>query len=593
MADWKSATLQLGEWMPDQSAYGNEDPNSTDGTGLDVALNALYMFDNWKEVRGRRVLFQHNFGAGSSFQVGAFCDFEGTIYAPSSESRLYAFNETVYGSSTGCTFADYSKGGSAYPQIVGAVAPANAATANNAPPGWCFTIFGANVIAAQSGTATSPSKMQYRPMGGGAFADLVVSSDEPRWALIGTCKSFLVGANLQVGGSGAYSLFNGQEFGWSAINDPTNWTPDTTGTTQCGFAFLADEDGANITGLVVFPEFFLLFKDNSVTQVTYQGGALVWNVQVVASGAFGLGAGGWAKGLVRSGRDCYYWSKAGPAVVIGGQYVQLVGEGKWRRYICDQIQALSGTQNYNVEGCYIPDYHQVAWLITAAGQVANGEPSQFLVIYDIASYRLTSYQKGNEVGRGSLVSLPVTPTFGQANGTQVVAVCTQRNGLSTSALDRVRMIESGVQSGFQTLSLTAFTDPASSLPITLRTKVWHPSPDHLCLIQKVRLVWKMDGTRAGLNARPVYPTAVLTMEFSNDPLFAGTAAYDGINYTLASNVQVALNAPDENGFVVAAELNVVAGFFRFTLSIPSFSNAQALRQLSAIEVLYVEDQVVY
>jgi hypothetical protein len=44
--------------------------------------------------------------------------------------------------------------------------------------------------------------------------------------------------------------------------------------------------------------------------------------------------------------------------------------------------------------------------------------------------------------------------------------------------------------------------------------------------------------------------------------------------------------------MVAAEQNVAAGYFRWTILIPSFSNAQTLRQVSQLEVLYVEDQAV-
>lgn len=574
MAEWKNVLLQLGEWMPDQSAWGNEDPNSTDGTGLDLAQNALYMFDQWKEVRGRRQVSSHVFGAGQFFGTySCFCDFFGNIYMGTAESRLLCFNETLGPfASNGASFFDFSKGGAAYP----APAAWNVGDPRYTPPGWTFTIYGGNVIAAHTGGQTNPPKMQYRPMAGFAnFADLVVSADEPRWAFIGTCKSFLVGGRLLPGGAGAYAGTGfSTEFGWSAINDPTNWTPDTTGTTQSGFAFLPDEDGWGITGLTAFPEFFLLFKDNSVTQVTYQGGALVWNVQVVASGGFGLGAAGWERSIVRSGRDCYYWSKAGPAVVIAGQYVQLVGEGKWRRYIADQIRATSGSQDaaVTVQGCYLPDYHQIVWLITNTNLgTANG----WIVVYDIASYRLTSYQRGNDPGRGSLIAIPPSAAY------QVQALCTQRFGVSDSAFDRVRMIETGFTN--LTLSLSSFSDPASSLPITLRTKIWHPSADHLCLIQKFRLAWLMDPTRDGGGAAPVYPVASVVMEWSNDPLMAA----GNVN-----SVTVSTGFLDGNGFFSAAEVNVVAGYFRFTVQIPSFSNAQTLRQVSGLEIMYVEDQLV-
>lgn len=571
MADWKAATLQLGEWMPDQSAWGNEDPNSTDGTGLDLAQNCLWMWDNWKEVRGRRVMASQVFAPGQYFTpCNCFCDFFGNIYVPTLQSKLVMFAETLgaFAAST-ATYFDVSKGGGTYPAVV----PYPLGDPRYTVPGWSFTIFGGNVIASSTGGNFTPPKMQFKPMASFApFADLVTSVDEPRWAFIGTCKSFLIGARLLAGGSGAYAAPFSTEFGWSAINNPTNWTPDTTGTTQCGFAFLADEDGFGINALVVFPEFFLLLKDNSVTQVTYQGGALVWNVQVVASGAFGLGGGGWANSCVRSGRDLYYWSKAGPAVVIGGQYVQLVGEGKFRRYISDQVRSSSASQSdVVVQGTYLPDYHQIVWCFNnSTEQVAT----QF-VVYDIASYRLTSYQRGNDPGHASLL---VTPT---TSGNFVETVCAQRFGLSDSAFDRIRCIESNANT--RTLTLSSFSDPTSSLPITLKTKIWHPSPDHLALIQKLRLQWQMDPTRDGFPV--VYPVASVTMEWSNDPLMRTTIAGNVGSFPVSTaNV-------DSNGFFTAAELNVTAGYFRFTVLIPSFSNAQTLRQVSGIEVLYQEEQM--
>jgi hypothetical protein len=568
--DWLSATLQLGEWMPDQSAWGNQDPNSTDGTGLDLAQNALWMFDQWKEVRGRIVLGTRNFSVGTNYiPWSSFCDFWGEIYVGTGESRLLGWGETAATFGVSAVQADYSLGGAAYPAII----PYNVGDPRYVSPGWSFTIFGPNVIAASSGGASAlPPAMQYRLMNSGnTFAPVVVTPDAPRWAFIGTCKSFLIGANLLGGGSGAYATADAQEYGWSAINDPTTWTPDTTGTTQCGFAFLADEDGIGITGAAYFADFFLLFKDNAIIQVTYQGSPLVWNEQVVASGAFGLGAGAWSASIVRAGRDVYYWSKTGPAVVIGGQYVQFVGEGKFRRYVTDQIRATCSDQGLDpVRGTYIPDYHQIVWVISNSRFPAvGGVPTTMYVVYDIASYRLTSYQKGSDPGHGSIV----------APGVVGGSICTQRVGKSLSALDRLRMIEV-VGGSAPALNLTGFTDATSSLPMTLRTKIWHPSSDHLCLVQKIRLQWIMDATDNPAGGTLTYPTVSVLVEWSNDSRMLTP------NSTTLSTASL-----DSNGFMIAAEVMQAAAYWRFTVTVPSFSAAQTLREISSLEVLYVEDQL--
>lgn len=562
MPDWKNVMLQLPEWMPDQGLWGNEDPQSTDGTGLDIAQNALYMWDNWKEIRGRAVLATH-VASPTYAPLTCFCDFYGTVYLSTSESRLLGWNETAASYGSSATFADYSKGGAAYPGIV----PYSAGDPRWTVPGWSFTIFGQNVIAACSGGNFVGPKMQYRPMNSGSsFADLVASADEPRWAYVGTTKAFLIGANLLPGGAGFYSAQNAQEFGWSAINDPTTWTPDTTGTTQCGFSFVADEDGLTIQGLTCFPEFFLLFKANGVYRVNYTGGALVWDVQILADGAFGLGRGSWSASIVRTGRDVYYWSAAGPAVVIGGEYVQRVGEGKWYRYLSDQIRQTCGDQSsYQVRGCYIPDYHQIAWLI---GNISfGGSPfavSQ-IVVYDIASYRLTSYQKGSDPGHASIV----------APGVVAESICTQKVGVSDSAFDRVRMFE--IDEAATTTSFTGFTAGTSSLAIKLQTKLWHPVPDGLVALQKVRLGWKLQTTKHNLSLPATYPAATIVIDYSNDPQFLELTS-------------VTLTYPnlDVNGFW-DGPFPLVGGYFRFTVNIPSMSNGQTLRQCSYLELLYIEE----
>ena len=497
-------SILLAEMTPDSSDFQKN--------GLVLASNVIPTDAGWREIKGRLALLTTPISATT---CGYFSDPAGLIYI-GSQKRLFVYNDSVVG------ITDVSNGGTDYPVCTA----------------WRFVRYGPTVVAAANNASTP---LQKRLTTGGTFTDLVTSADRPVPAHLAVCRSHLIGANI-LGGAGVYATAQPNQYAWCARSNASTWTP---GTDRAGFALLVDDDGDSITAAIGFTDFALLFQGYGVTRLSYTGGDLVWQPDKIASGAFGLSNVAWAGSLVRAGRDVYYWSNAGPAVVTNAESAQLIGGARWRRFLMDSFQTYSADRLTQIVGSYDADMHQVIWTYKAIAVAA-----QVQAVYDISTDRL-SVVAGEDALSG---------------GNQVLGLAHSRSGVSSFPLDRLRNIEFDTPTG--NLTISAYTNLARSLPATLTSNIWRPSSGKRAELHGVRIVWRCN-LRGG-----TLPTLTLSIDYSDDPL---------MNTVTTINLPTSL--ADRDGFISSASFPLVAGNYRFSVKVPSMS-LPSIAELTALEIAY-------
>lgn len=513
-------------------SFGEFTPDTTDFTqnGTQSASNMLFCDGTWREVRGRRTFATKTIGNFGGI-TGAFSDPLGLIYFSTNETRLYVFDCTFN------TITDVSKGGVAY---------AGGTLFN-------FTKYGNTVVAAPRNTAAIP--LQARIDGTGNFADLATSADKPVPKYVGVTRSFLIGANIQ-GGAGVYATADPQQFAWCARGDAATWTP---GSDRAGFAPLVSEDGATITGSAHFEDYFLLFKEYEVVRFDASGGPEVWTPTEVAAGLFGISNPAWSPGIVRCGRDTYYWSNAGPAVIIDGQQAFILGENKFRRTLMDVVRPSAAARDSIISATYDADLSIVVWAeLPANPTVSNADNYKLLVAYKIGAGR-TAY---SEVANGNLSLLGPSAPIG--------FVAHQRADVSTYPLDRMRMLEFAFSTGV--VSVTAFSDNSTSLVGSLQSGIWSPGAGYRAYLCGIRPLWRVDRGPGSSNPLPVL---TITIEAGNDPL-----TFPSFSRQVLSSVK------NEDGFIVTTSIDSLeAMYFRFTVAFPSMSTEFSIHNFDGLEVL--------
>jgi hypothetical protein len=530
--------LVLDELSPDSSDYEKD--------GLVFAENGIPVQSAWRELKGRAVL---GTSAATGYPNGKLADasisYVGTGAKPVDlfpESRLWTFD--------GATWVDRSKGGAAY-------------TATD----WNFTKFGPAIIASPRGGA-----LQVRIPPAAAFSDLVVTVDKPRPALLGVVRSVVFGARMEAGGAGVYATADPQGFCWSDRNDATSWTPGLTGNS--GFGFLKDQNG-EIKGLACYSAFAVIFKDFGVYRLDYIGGDDMFQPSEIGTGGLGLANYLWRNSVVKAGQDIFYFSNLGPTVVYNGTTCQLLGGSKVRRYLTDLLGDYGAQPGFTIDGTYDPYMGVVVWCLRPA-KYAGASNFRVLVVTEIkhGSYDAYTVRFSPDEGRWSTAQPKTDYSAGASpNGFDIELLVHDTTGVpATYPLQLMRMIEyTGTA-----LRASSFSDTATSLPITLRSKIWRPSasaqvpdPSRRAVLYGVRPVW-----RADTNGDP-YPVLSILISASNDP-------------TLATGVvqkTVTTASLTDNGFCASSQFPIEAAFFQFDVLVPSMA-AASLHELHALELAF-------
>jgi hypothetical protein len=268
--------IEFGEYLPDLPSLGNP--------GLVTAKNVLPRENSYDQFPGLSELYD----ALSVRCYGAFGtrDVDGNAFNfAGDDTNLYNLQAGVWTDVSGATYATPSDGF------------------------WRFTQYGRNVMATNYGNA-----IQNWLMGtSSAFANLGGSPPKARY--ITTVKDFVLLGNIDDAVDGAVP----NRIHWSALGDPTDWTPDAA--TQSDFRNL-DASKGWVTQ-VVGGEYFTVFQERAISRGSYVGSPIVFQVDEVESGRGTQAQGSVAKFgnlLPYLGLDGFY--------IHNGQSSEPIGAGK-------------------------------------------------------------------------------------------------------------------------------------------------------------------------------------------------------------------------------------------------------------------------
>jgi hypothetical protein len=448
----------------------------------------------------------------------------------------------------GDVIIDRSKGGVAY------------ATVGD----WNFTTFGTATIAAPD-LSTIP--LQFRAAGGGNFADLVTSVDRPTPRLVGVVRSVVLGANMTAGGAGIYAgAADAQKFGWSARNNAADW--QVSGTNGAGFAFLRDSEG-DITGLICFSSYAIVFKSYGVFRLDYTGDSNGFQADEIGSGGLGLASITWARGAVKAGSEVFYFANAGPCVVYNGETCQLLGGSKVRRYLIDLLSDYGADPATPIQATYDPWLACVVWTIRPIGF----DPTvRILVVCEVKHGSFDAYTVRFSPNEGRWATISPQELV---RGLYTIQGAGAAGGRPTYPLQSLRMVEVTAFASPPVMSVSNYSNANSPLPLSLRTKIWQArgagEPLRRTTLHGVKPVWRFDG--------PNKPFVTIRVWASNDSTF------DADDSTVWKT-SLLWTAVDDNGFFKNADLPITAAFFQFEIQIDSPGVTYTLRELRALEIQF-------
>ena len=234
-------SISFGPWIPDGL------PISV-GLQQQYAPTALPLVDvsnvYWSDRAYRALSAPVNQGTAlGTIPLGAF-----TAIDTSGNPQIYVGDPSDLWHWNGSGFTKVSKAAGAY-----------AGTAH-----WSFAEFGGCIIA-----ANGINVMQDMAIGGSAFADV---TGAPTGSVLGVIGQFLLVGDITTG-SFPYRVM------WSGIGDPTSWpTPltDAAIAAQSGQEDLTQEFG-RVLFIAGGPQIGVVFQQNGLTRLTYQGGDTVFS----------------------------------------------------------------------------------------------------------------------------------------------------------------------------------------------------------------------------------------------------------------------------------------------------------------------------
>ena len=226
---------------------------------------------------------------------------------------------------------------------------------------WRFARFGDLVLA----TNRADVVQKYDITSDSAFSAL--GGTPPKARHIAVVRDFVVLGNLSTDENTVI---------WSGINDAEQWT---AGTGESDSQILPE--GGAITG-VVGGEFGLVFQENSITRMEYQGPPLGFAFDVIEQGHGCIASGS----LVRQGIFTYYLSRNGFHVTDGSQS-QDIGTTKIEKYFFAKADE---TLFYKMSAVSDPLNNLIIW--SYVGQDSSDGNPNWLLLYN---YELKRWSEVN------------------------------------------------------------------------------------------------------------------------------------------------------------------------------------------------------
>jgi len=274
--------INLGEWTPDQPGISGS---------LTTATNVVPQ------------------------QVGYGPFPEAAVYSSAASQPLLSSFAGVYGN-TLVLFAGGATKLFKFNDLTTALTDVSKAGSYTSTDGWEFAQFGNIVIA-----ANNEDKLQaWNLTSSTAFADLSVNAPIAKFVTV--VRDFVVAANI---GSGT----NPSKVQWSDLNDETDWLPGPTSQSD----FQEMSDGGNITGLTG-GEFGLVLMERAIARMTYSGSPYFFQFDIISRGLGCIESGS----VAQYGNRVFFLSDAGFKCLIAGQEpVQNIGSEKVDRTFISEV----------------------------------------------------------------------------------------------------------------------------------------------------------------------------------------------------------------------------------------------------------------
>lgn len=236
----KTDVIPLPGWTPDRMNYA---------TGSVEAINVIPTIDGFRPL--------NSFTTFSTNSIDARCRGFFSARDTSENWHFYAGDKTKLYKLVGTSFVE-------------ATADASG-TYNLADSGkWEFVQFGDRVITASPDFDHEP---QFVQPGSITFSTSIGSVDVPKMLHIGALRDFVIGGNIS---STAGGLTPARVW-WSAIRDPTDWTPNNA--TQCDYQDLPS--GQPVQRIIGSAEYAIVFQENSISRMNYIGTPAVFDINPV------------------------------------------------------------------------------------------------------------------------------------------------------------------------------------------------------------------------------------------------------------------------------------------------------------------------
>lgn len=222
---------------------------------------------------------------------------------------------------------------------------------------WEFTVWGERVLASNIN-----DPLQGIQMGNTSFSSVVTSTLKPQARHIAVVGDFVVLGNTKEG-----STITPNRVRWSALGDLADF--DSAAATQAGYQDLQGPGGW--VQSVVGGEFGLIFRDHSITRMTYVNSPLIFQFDEVERNR-----GVWAPySTISHGRFTFFIADDGFYVWDGAEAVPIGREQVDRTFFNEVDETYKG----QISAAIDPDNSIVAWAYTTSATAGNGDPDKIIL----------------------------------------------------------------------------------------------------------------------------------------------------------------------------------------------------------------------
>lgn len=323
--------VPFGEWMPDQGDLNNP--------GVPTALNVLPHGMGYAPFPSQQVY---------STALTARCQGAYTATAADGITYTYAGDATTLYVLADNAWTVVTRLDGAGPALD------NYATASTQR--WEWTKWSEDIIA-----TNYADEVQVITMGGANFDDLTGSPPIAKY--VTTSRNFVFLGNCMDGGTAVPNRVY-----WSAINDPTDWTP--AAATQCDYQDL--ESGGDIVQ-IYGGEYVVVMCQRGIYRLDYVGSPIIWEVDEITPNV-GLLCPGMSAQI---GDTIYFLSPRGFYALRGGAELTPIGANKVDKYVLDDVDT-----GFLGECMAVADTkaHRVYFAYPGAGNAAGA--ANKVVVYD-------------------------------------------------------------------------------------------------------------------------------------------------------------------------------------------------------------------